>query len=209
MKKAFVVCGVLSSLWYMAMNAVVPAGFPGYDFGSQTVSEISALGAPTRPVWVAFAFGYVLLFAAFGWGVWKSVGGDRRLRVVGMLILVYSLFNAYWPPMHLRGEVPTLTDTLHITWTIVTVIMMMLMMGFAAAALGSGFRIYTIVSILLLILFGSLTSIQAGNIPRNLPTPWMGLWERINIGVFMVWVVVLATRMGEYQKKAALQPSAS
>jgi hypothetical protein len=29
----------------------------------------------------------------------------------------------------------------------------------------------------------------------NLPTPWMGVWERIGIGVFMVWVVVLATAL--------------
>jgi hypothetical protein len=27
---------------------------------------------------------------------------------------------------------------------------------------------------------------------KNLPTTWIGLWERINIGVFMVWVIVLA-----------------
>ena len=27
----------------------------------------------------------------------------------------------------------------------------------------------------------------------NLPTPWIGLWERINIIVFLMWVVVLAT----------------
>jgi hypothetical protein len=26
----------------------------------------------------------------------------------------------------------------------------------------------------------------------NLPTPWIGLWERININVFLLWVVVLA-----------------
>ena len=27
----------------------------------------------------------------------------------------------------------------------------------------------------------------------NLPTPWIGLWERINISVFLLWVVVLST----------------
>jgi hypothetical protein len=29
----------------------------------------------------------------------------------------------------------------------------------------------------------------------NLPTPWIGLWERINISVFVLWVVVLATML--------------
>jgi len=26
-----------------------------------------------------------------------------------------------------------------------------------------------------------------------MPTPWVGVWERINTNVFMLWVVVLAT----------------
>jgi len=26
----------------------------------------------------------------------------------------------------------------------------------------------------------------------DLSTPWVGIWERINIGVFLLWVVVLA-----------------
>ena len=25
------------------------------------------------------------------------------------------------------------------------------------------------------------------------PTPWIGLWERINISVFLLWIAVLAT----------------
>jgi len=29
----------------------------------------------------------------------------------------------------------------------------------------------------------------------NLPTPWIGLWERINISVFLLWVVMLATTL--------------
>jgi hypothetical protein len=28
-----------------------------------------------------------------------------------------------------------------------------------------------------------------------LPTPWMGVWERINIYAYMLWVVVLATAL--------------
>ena len=31
-----------------------------------------------------------------------------------------------------------------------------------------------------------------GRIAANLPTPWIGVWERINLGVFLLWVVVLA-----------------
>ena len=34
--------------------------------------------------------------------------------------------------------------------------------------------------------------VDAPRIAANLPTPWIGVWERINIGVFLLWVVVLA-----------------
>jgi hypothetical protein len=32
-------------------------------------------------------------------------------------------------------------------------------------------------------------------IAANLPTPWVGVWERINIGAFLLWVVVLAVAL--------------
>lgn len=184
-------CGIISSLWYVAINIYVPIQYEGYSAYSLTVSELSAMGAPTRLLWVLLASLYPLLFGAFGWGVLQS-SNNRRLRFVGGLIIAYCVFNLYWPPMHMRGTEPTLTDTLHITWTIVTVLLMIVMMAFGAAALGKQFRVYTLASIASLIVFGALTSLEAPNIPTNHPTPWIGVWERINIGVFMVWVMVLA-----------------
>ncbi|HEU5290369.1 MAG TPA: DUF998 domain-containing protein, partial [Cyclobacteriaceae bacterium] len=102
------------------------------------------------------------------------------------------VFNLYWPPMHMRGEETSLTDTLHIVWAGVTVLLMILIMGFAASAFGKRFRMYTIASIILHILFGFLTSLEAPDIPTNGPTPMIGVWERINIFIFMIWVAVLA-----------------
>jgi hypothetical protein len=135
---------------------------------------------------------YVLLFAAFGWGVRQSASGNRSLRVVGSLILVYCVVNLYWPPMHLRGAEPSMTDTLHIVWTAITVLLMVLMMGFGAAALGRDFRLYSIATIAVLVVFGALTSMEAPGVPANLPTPRIGVWERILIAVQLLWVAVLA-----------------
>ena len=193
-ERALLICGVLSSLWYVVINIYVPMQYDGYSLSSLTVSELSAIGAPTRKLWVALVIAYPLLFAAFGWGVLKSANrqGNSALRIVGRLIIFYCAFNLYWPPMHQRGFEPTLTDSLHIVWAIVTVFFMMVMMGFGASAFGKPFRIYTISSIVLLVLFGVLTGLEAPNIPTNGPTPWIGVWERINIAIFMLWVVVLA-----------------
>src|SRR5690349_15395362 len=144
MAKNLLICGIFSSLLYVVMNIFVPMGFEGYSLASQTVSELSAINAPTRSLWVFLAIIYILLFAAFGLGVSKSAASNRQLRIVSGLIILYVVINVYWPPMHLRGNKPTLTDTLHIVWAMVTLVLMMLIMGFGAAALGRSFRLFTI-----------------------------------------------------------------
>ncbi|HEX6223585.1 MAG TPA: DUF998 domain-containing protein [Chryseolinea sp.] len=195
MKKQLLICGMVSSLFYIAMNAFIPFLFDGYSVRSHTVSELSAIGAPTRQLWVTLAFVYMLLFAAFGFGVLKSAAGNRSLKTMGIFILIYCAWNFYWPPMHPRGGEPSLTDTLHIVWASVTVILMMLMMGFGAAAFRGKFRVYTIGTMILLMVFGFITSLDATKIPDNLPTPLLGIWERILIALFMFWVIVLSIKL--------------
>ena len=51
LRKALLLCGVLSSVLYVAINVYVAAQADGYSSFSQTVSELSAIDAPTRPLW--------------------------------------------------------------------------------------------------------------------------------------------------------------
>lgn len=202
--KVLLVSGILSSLWYVAINLYVAMQYEGYSMTSLTVSELSAIGAPTRKLWVSLVIIYPILFGAFGFGVLRSAKNNRSLRMIGSLIVAYCIFNIYWPPMHQRGIEPTLTDTLHIVWAFITVLLMLVMMGFGAGAFGMKFRIYTVASMVLHLFFGVLTSIEAPNIPTNGPTPSIGVWERINIGIFMVWIVVLAITLLKIEKESAV-----
>jgi len=68
----------------------------------------------------------------------------------------------------------------------------LLAMGFGATLLGERFRYYSYATMAILIVFGVLTSLQAGKMVADEPTPWMGLTERINIYATMLWVAVLA-----------------
>ncbi len=199
MQKILLTCGILSSLWYIAINVYVPVKYEGYNIFSQAPSELSAIGSPTRILWNLLVVLYPLLFAAFGWGVRQSAGNSPYLRIVGSLVIVYSILNFYWPPMHRREMIAagagTLTDTLHIVWAIMTLIFMVLFMGFGAAALGKRFRVYTILTFLVFIVFGTLTFMASAGIKAGQPTPWMGLYERINISSFMIWVIVFASAL--------------
>ena len=54
-------------------------------------------------------------------------------------------------------------------------------MGFAATAFGKRFRLYSIATLLVCIAFGTLTGLDVRRMVGNQPTPWMGIFERINI----------------------------
>jgi hypothetical protein len=51
LRKALLVCGILSSLLYVAMTVFVAMRWEGYSSASQTISELSAIGAPMRSLW--------------------------------------------------------------------------------------------------------------------------------------------------------------
>lgn len=197
-RKALLFCGILSSLLYIAVNVIVPMQWKRYDVASQTVSELSAIGAPTRALWTVLCTPYTFLMIAFAWGVGISSKGDRNMRIAGGLLLAYGAVGLLWPfaPMHLRETLAsgggTFSDTMHIALGTVTEVIYLLALAFAAVALDKPFRYYSIATFAMLFLFGVLTFLDAPGVASNQPTPLIGVWERINIGVFLLWVVVLA-----------------
>jgi hypothetical protein len=75
--------------------------------------------------------------------------------------------------------------------------------GVSTAAFPKRFRMYSIASLGILVAFGALTFADAPRLSADLPTPWLGVWERINLGVFLLWVVVLAVTILRFQDAAA------
>ena len=74
-RKYLLYCGVAASLLYIAMNIFIPFLDKGYNWVTQTVSELSAVDAPTRPLWFPLGIIYTLLIAVFGLGVFRSAEG--------------------------------------------------------------------------------------------------------------------------------------
>ena len=210
-QKALLLCGILSSLLYVAINIIVPAQWKVYDSTSQVVSELSAIGAPTQTLWKVLATPYTFLIIAFGWGVWKSAAGNRRLRVAASLLIAYGALGILWPfaPMHLRETLAagggTFSDTMHLALGAVTQILYLLALAFAASALGVNFRRYSIITCVVLLVFGVLTFMGAPGLGKNEPTPLIGIWQRIDIGVFLLWVAVLATVLWRREFAAGVQ----
>ncbi len=204
-RKALLACGILASLVYIVMNTIVPMYYPGYNSFSKTVSELSAIGAPTRLLWNILGILFIVLEIAFGCGILLSARRSHPLRIAGGLLIAYGLVCSLWPPMHQREVLAaggkTMTDTMHIVFTAVTGLLMMLAMAFGAAAFGKWFSRYFITTILILLVFGALTGLYAPQLEANLPTSWMGVWERINICATMLWLIVFAMLLLRREKE--------
>ncbi len=196
LRKILVSCGLLASLLYLGMNIFIPMAYPGYNYSEQAVSELSAVGATTRNSWIFWANIYAVLSIAFGIGIWLSAKGKRSLQIVAALMVVSAAIGLFWPPMHQREDLVagkgSTTDTLHIVFSAITVLAFLLMMAFSAGVFGKKFRIYAIGSLVLIIFFFILTSLESPKMEANLPTPLLGVWERIGIGLYMLWMAVFA-----------------
>jgi hypothetical protein len=194
-RKVLLVCGIVASLLYIATTIVAAMLWEGYRSTSQTVSELFAIDAPSRSLVIPLMLTYGILMFAFGLGVWRSAGRNRALVVVAGLLIgkeVLGFVGTLFAPMHLRGVEGTLTDTMHAIITGVGVLLLLLTVGFGATAFGKRFRLYSIGTILIFLVCGTLAGLDGPRVAANLPTPWMGVWERINIFGYMLWVVVLA-----------------
>jgi hypothetical protein len=75
-------------------------------------------------------------------------------------MVAYGVIGLGWPfaPMHQRAVLATgrgtLTDTMHIVFGMVTVPLMLVAIGFGAAAFGKRFRIYPIATLVILVVIG-------------------------------------------------------
>lgn len=195
-QKILLICGILSSLFYIATDLLASLRlYEGYSYADQVYSELLATGAPTRPLMLAGAVVYNLLVAAFAAGVWTWAGSKRFGRVTGAMLLAFAFFSMVTPlffQMDMRGTEGTHRGSLHGPMTAVGSLFTLLSMGFGATLLGRWFRFYSIGTIVVLIVFGAWTSLYIPQLAAGQPTPWMGLSERVNIYATMLWVIVLA-----------------
>jgi hypothetical protein len=195
-RKILLICGILSSLLYVTADVLAAMKWEGYSYINQAVSELSAIGAPTRPLIVALFSIYNVLVIAFAIGVWPSVGKKRFLRIAAIMLVIYAVIGEVtllFSPMNLRGSAMAANDVGHITLTAVEVLSIVLFMAFGSGADGKWFRVYSIATIVTLMVAGILTGMLSTQMTAEAAsTPWAGVAERVNIYGTMLWILVLA-----------------
>lgn len=209
-RKLLLACGVVFPLLWVGMDVVASFRYDGYSYVDQTISELSAIGAPTRTFWLVGGVVYGILEIAFAIGVWQVAGSKRALRVVAGLLVAHAVLNLVLGPfsaMHQRDVLAaggaTFSDTLHLVVVAIGALIFFAEIGFAATVFGKWFRYYSLATALAMVVFGFITSLYASDVRANEPTPWAGIYERINADGFMLWLVVFAVSLLMIQAKVA------
>jgi hypothetical membrane protein len=193
--KVLLACGLLSSLVYALTDILASSRWEGYDWTARMVSDLLAVSAPTRPFIVLPMLTYNLLIVAFGIGVGLQ-GRNRPLRVAGVLFIVYGvvrMLGLFVFPLNYEAE--GAGATMHTVITFLLILLMFLFIGFGAAGSGRAFRLYSILTVAVILVGAIIAGAQIPRIEANLPTPGLGLFERLNIYSMLLWVAVFAVSL--------------
>ena len=183
-------CGPLSALTYIGWRELAALRWEGYSRIANSISELQLTGTPTKSLldpWQGWV--YSALSLAFGIGIWLSAQGSRSLRVVGALMILPAAANPLWL---LFGEASLAA---HIALAVLGILSWLGAMWFGAAALGKRFRVYSLVTLAVVVIFNALALSYAPEVNAGEPTPFIGLYERIAFSAYYLWLSMLAVAL--------------
>lgn len=194
-RRFLLACGVAAPALYALGDVMAGTiGYSGYSFRDQTISELGAIGAPSRWLFAVFLVASYLALTAYGLGIWRS-SDDSRLRAAGALLIalgVMALTIGQFVAMRPRGEEQGLAGALHLIEGAAAMLLLFAAMGLVAAASGARLRLYTLVTLAIVCGFGGWSTSTIAAIGAGQPTPWVGVIERIFWYAYQLWYAVVA-----------------
>ncbi len=192
----FGMAGVLAYLLHVVLGGAL---WNGYNHLMQPISDLTAAGAPDQNLMVAITMVYGACVVIFGLSAFMYMRDFApKTAQAGMLIfLIMQIVSVlyFFFPEDLPGAATTAASTMHIVITALIVPLTIL----APFLIGFGFRKfegmegigrYSIITGIIILIFGSLSAIFFAN-----TWPYFGLIERVNIGSLQLWTFILSYRL--------------
>ncbi|MGF7118759.1 DUF998 domain-containing protein [Methanobacterium oryzae] len=196
MKKFYPLFGIIGPVIYIF--AVIFGGMirGDYNFLYNTISELTLANAPNLLL-MSILFGiYNLSLLIFGTGAFRDNEIDTNkkyktatlmLAIIGILGLLLLFF-----PQDPRNAAITFQGTMHIAIagiaSFLTLISVLLMgLNFRKVKEMKNFAIYSFISFAVILISGGMAAISVGS-----NSAYGGLFERITIFAFMLWVIVFS-----------------
>lgn len=195
--RALLLGGVLSSVLYVGIDVVGALTYPNYNYLAQAISEMSAIGAPTGDLLAPLYRAWSLLFIAFATGVWIAGRARQPLRLSAGFMLAVAIVGSGFAlfPMSQRSAEPSFSDTVHLVVAGLTMLLLSGAILVGARSLERGFQRYSIATVAVMLVFFVLTMRDAPNVAADLPTPYMGLNERVSMAAWLLWIAIFSVRL--------------
>ena len=193
-RKVLLVCGILAALLFVGTDRLAGTLWKGYSFTSQSISELSAVGAPTRPLVLPLQITMDILMIAFGLGLWALAGPMWAPRRMAGLIVGYAvlgLAGAFFP-IHLSGAVRAFASTMNVLLTGLSVFSLLLAIASGALAFSNWFRWFSIGTLLVFLVLTILGLFVLPQLTAGEPVSRVGAQERTMMYTCFLWVVMLA-----------------
>lgn len=201
-REALLICGIAGSLLFVGTDLLAGTLWKGYNFFSQSISELSAIGSPTRSLVVPLDIVRGLLMTAFGVGVWAVAGQNWALRVTGGLVIANAVITLAGMVVPMRVDQPASHNVIGVVLGALSVICFVLAIGFGAAAFRNWFRFYSIATLAAYVV---LTILGIWAVPHTVAgqvVSRVGIQERTMSYSYLLWLVVLAILLLEARKNA-------
>ena len=205
LRKTLLSCGIAAPILYI-VTAIVGAALRPNDYSHivNAISELLSNGAPNKAVLDVVFNIYNALLLMFAIGAYSAMKNFPRISKVAMGILIaIQILSFSWGffPMDPIGAEATFAGTMHnVLGGVVAMatIVMPLLMGLGVRKLGgfNQYAVYSFISSVIIFVSGLIGVILAGQ-----GVHLFGLFERITIGTYEIWVFATASKLLKMQQE--------
>lgn len=198
LRKILICCGIAAPVLYVITAIVGAALRNDYSHIVNAISELISNGAPNKAILDVVFNIYNTLLLAFSIGAYSALKNSPRICRVSMGLLIgIQILSFSWGffPMDPLGAETTFAGTMHnILGGIVALatIIMPLLMGLGLQRMDGfqGYAKYSFISSAIIFVSGLTGVILAGQ-----GVHLFGLFERITIGTYELWIFVTALNL--------------
>lgn len=193
-KHLFWFSGITGVIVYFFATIYGGVLFTNYSHLTQHISELLGSHATTRTLLNPLYLLYNLLLITFAFGVYKQWDNRKtKLGAVSLVITGLASILMWWFPVDTRGYPLTRQGEIHIILAALESFSTLIATFFIGFGLRKNEYLLSKISFItgfLILITGPLAGITT-----VMNSPFLGLFERITIGIFHLWILIFSISM--------------